>query len=746
MTNGATIPPVLDAGLINNDDAPPSELAIVTAALRVQDALEGRLSNGRAKLFLENASWFRQASFFIHIHWLWQWAPTLATVAHVALAMHGGHGCSSHTCALCEAACIAVYIVDILLKMYYMGCRSYMSKSQHKRLIGIVAVLSLDLVERACVGYHAFSVIGQMLRPAFFITRSRALRRFANDVIASATTVAQIMQLMLPMVLLFAAISVRLFRGTAAEAELGSIGAALQTLVVLMTDMDNYAEVAPIARSVSSLHGAFIVSFVVLGAFLLMNLLTPLIYNAYTQAHAKQAAKDRHKAQGGLKKAFTLLDSAGRGVVYYETFARLMRAISPDCTALRAHTIFDALVRSTAKADGRSSPNAKHALLTEAVREAQFVEHMSDVVEIRVRDVQPLLSPVFRSAAMAKIGRASVRIRAVLAPALRYASSITACVVVPFELEAVAIAPGGIGLHELLALTQLVEIVLLLLATATGSSSSSGATKAKGRVDARFRVGVLLVAALGSDPLARVVVGEAASGAMSRSMVRQLARVASATMDCVVRVPSARSVALTILRLLPVLLQLLSLQFVIVYAYAVLGVFAFGSVAGEEPAAQRLRASFSDVGTGLWSCFAMTAGNWSDLMADAQAVLGGAASLGGALALLFFFTFQYVAVVLQLNVITSVVADLFENEHASAGVHITEFDIVGEDGTPKSTVRVWMNDRAVGERSSVLNWDKVKIAAGLKRRLSTPRGDGGADLPHLRPGGKEEKLKGVRQQ
>ena len=117
----------------------------------------------------------------------------------------------------------------------------------------------------------------------------------------------------------------------------------------------------------------------------------------------------------------------------------------------------------------------------------------------------------------------------------------------------------------------------------------------------------------------------------------------------------------------------------------------------------------------------MTAGNWSDLMADAQAVLGGAAPLGGALALLFFFTFQYVAVVLQLNVITSVVADLFENEHASAGVHITEFDIVGEDGTPKSTVRVWMNDRAVGERSSVLNWDKVKIAAGLKRRLSTPR-------------------------
>ena len=77
--------------------------------------------------------------------------------------------------------------------------------------------------------------LARRARPAVFCVRSRLVRRLAVDCLACLRTLGRLGALLLPLLLFFATLAVRLFRGSAAHAQLGSLAAALRSLSILLT-------------------------------------------------------------------------------------------------------------------------------------------------------------------------------------------------------------------------------------------------------------------------------------------------------------------------------------------------------------------------------------------------------------------------------------------------------------------------------------------------------------------------------
>ncbi|EDQ85153.1 uncharacterized protein MONBRDRAFT_29508 [Monosiga brevicollis MX1] len=98
----------------------------------VLDAMDGRLANGRGNLYFANQA--KQLCFLLHSHEMWTHMIYLVAFVHAFLAFWEpptwGH--ASAVCYALEFLCLAVYSIDIYLKMVYMGARVYVSKKWHR--------------------------------------------------------------------------------------------------------------------------------------------------------------------------------------------------------------------------------------------------------------------------------------------------------------------------------------------------------------------------------------------------------------------------------------------------------------------------------------------------------------------------------------------------------------------------------------------------------------------------------------
>ena len=202
--------------------------------------------------------------------------------------------------------------------------------------------------------------LARPLRPAVFCVRSRLVRRLAVDCLACLRTLGRLGALLLPLLLFFATLAVRLFRGSAAHAQLGSLAAALRSLSILLTTT-NLPEISDAVLGVSRAHGAFVVAFVVSGSFLLMNLALPLIYQSYCASHLKQDEKERRKAREGLGKAFSALLLPDHTALPVATVVRLLRRLDPGITRLRVAAIVQTLSPQQQPGGGTSPPQPRAA-------------------------------------------------------------------------------------------------------------------------------------------------------------------------------------------------------------------------------------------------------------------------------------------------------------------------------------------------------------------------------------------------
>ena len=320
----------------------------------------------------------------------------------------------------------------------------------------------------------------------------------------------------------------------------------------------------------------------------------------------------------------------------------------------------------------------RRAALGSAAPHALTLSHACAQVHFTVR-ATPVLGP--RRAALAHTCAAALRART-LERLLRWVAAVQV-VLVLLELEAVPLlASLPISAYDLALVLQATELALLTGAQGAASVPGGGAA-VPWRPLLRWRLPLLCLAAFGSSSLARpacallraaptlsatlraaaaalpaaVAIPAAAAGLAPRlaaagggggvgsglELGRQLARVLCVAADCCVRLPSCRRAAAGVARLLPALTQLLAVEAVVLYFYAIVGVALFGAATPPHLAALaatptaaptaavaaaaaaeawgRLHASFNDASSALWTCFTMLTGGWSALLADARTAL-----------------------------------------------------------------------------------------------------------------------------
>ena len=213
----------------------PSPEAVTLAALRVQDAVEGRLEHGHTALHYATAR--QRRMFVMHSSSAFSWSVNLTNAAHLSFTWLEETATHPALLLVAEVGCICVYLVDVSLKAGYMG-RDYLGKRWHSAYLLVVALFAADVCERAArlaldtasSGYLA--VASRPLRPAVFLMRTRLARRLMLDVLACLPTIGDIAKLAGPLLLLFAALATRLFRDTVAHDSLGDLAPALHSLTV----------------------------------------------------------------------------------------------------------------------------------------------------------------------------------------------------------------------------------------------------------------------------------------------------------------------------------------------------------------------------------------------------------------------------------------------------------------------------------------------------------------------------------
>ena len=243
------------------------------------------------------------------------------------------------------------------------------------------------------------------------------------------------------------------------------------------------------------------------------------------------------------------------------------------------------------------------------------------------------------------------------------------------------------------------------------------------------------------------LVGLAIVGRFVPSTAAALARLLCAVCQSALREKSGRRMASSAWQLLPAVSQLLCVQVFVIYSYAEVGVSLYSAAppadavvpgkkgfgGGGEPELE-LNAAFSSVPIALWTCFHMLAGSkWDELIKEA-ANAGGSHAAGAlpprlrdAVASAYFFSFQFVAVLLVLNIICSVVAELTDHladdddPYAAAASEVALFD---EAGVQQHIVQLWKD-------ASSSRWRRIIAEARerAKRRLALRRRTPGQRQP-----------------
>ncbi|EGD78654.1 hypothetical protein PTSG_01632 [Salpingoeca rosetta] len=336
--------------LMHCKDAP---VYIALACCFIDDAMHGRLANGKNKMYFEK--WLVQRIFLVHTSQLWLHFVYAVAILLATLTFFEPPSADSFkpwTLGL-EFFCIMVFITDIGMKMYYMGAMAYWSKNWHKMQIVFVCLFLLDAV--------IFSITGntirfsRFVRPAILLGRHRELRHTYFIISAMLPRLAKVFTMMFAFIGLFGIIGIHIFAeeytGVSNDEEISQLEGtfdnflrAFLRLFVLFTT-ENYPYVVVPAYQRDSATFIFFFAFVYAGVFFLTAMLLGLVVSTYFDYTAKQIHAERKKEWRGLMRAFALLDPDGNGYVTLSTWFLLMRYLRPDIDRKQAKFFFELLDR-----------------------------------------------------------------------------------------------------------------------------------------------------------------------------------------------------------------------------------------------------------------------------------------------------------------------------------------------------------------------------------------------------------------
>lgn len=186
-----------------------------------------------------------------------------------------------------EAVCLCIFIADVVVKSYLIGWDEFRT---NKWLIGYIVVITVSVMDCALsVSMLCKETIRirRLLRPFFLLQNSSLMKKTLKCIKRTLPEIASVILLLALHLCLFTMIGMLIFpksedpsKNGEWEAYFTNFPRALSSLLVLLTTANNPDVMVP-AYSLNRAYSLFFILFSVCGTYILMNLLTAIIYNQF---------------------------------------------------------------------------------------------------------------------------------------------------------------------------------------------------------------------------------------------------------------------------------------------------------------------------------------------------------------------------------------------------------------------------------------------------------------------------------
>ncbi|XP_067850230.1 two pore channel protein 2 isoform X2 [Heptranchias perlo] len=185
-----------------------------------------------------------------------------------------------------EAFCLVLFIVDAVIKSYLIGWEEFQKTKWLIAYIIVLAASTMDWTVSLCLFCKERVRVRRILRPFFLLQNSSLMKKTLKCLRQTLPQITSVMLLLVLHLVLFTMIAMLLFtRAQTTEDEewktyFRNLPESLTSLLVLLTTANNPDVMIP-AYSRNRAYSLFFIVFSIIGTFLLMNLLTAIIYNQF---------------------------------------------------------------------------------------------------------------------------------------------------------------------------------------------------------------------------------------------------------------------------------------------------------------------------------------------------------------------------------------------------------------------------------------------------------------------------------
>ncbi|XP_051885101.1 two pore channel protein 2 isoform X2 [Pristis pectinata] len=186
-----------------------------------------------------------------------------------------------------EAFCLLIFIIDVIIKSYLIGWEEFRKTKWLIAYTLVLAASTIDWTVTLCLFCEERVRVRRILRPFFLLQNSSLMKKTLKCLRQTLPQIASVMLLLALHLLLFTMIAMLLFARAQNQKDdeewktyFRNLPESLTSLLVLLTTANNPDVMIP-AYSENRFYALFFITFSVIGTFLLMNLLTAVIYNQF---------------------------------------------------------------------------------------------------------------------------------------------------------------------------------------------------------------------------------------------------------------------------------------------------------------------------------------------------------------------------------------------------------------------------------------------------------------------------------
>ena len=247
-----------------------------------------------------------------------------------------------------EFLCLLIFTVDVLVQFKLIGWRRYIRRPWLVLYTVLIMVSCIDLIVSVATLCHYVIPVRRLLRPIFLLQRSSIMKKMVNAIKKSLPEILSVLILLLLILYVFAMIGLLLFHrrphdsnsphdspnstngsnstnsatvfdktgdsfenNTAEKLDEGnlyfsSFREAFVSLLVLLTTANNPDSMLPVYTQ-NRFYAIYFIVFVGLCTYIILNLLTAVIYNQFRGYLKKSVQSSFFRRRVGLRAAFIML-------------------------------------------------------------------------------------------------------------------------------------------------------------------------------------------------------------------------------------------------------------------------------------------------------------------------------------------------------------------------------------------------------------------------------------------------------